>query len=179
MSLVDRMKVVIDQRYPDYANYPNGERVLLAMSVLANDLHVHEVGDNRGPDVKEILSHVGLGEGYKWCAASIEFCCDYANMPLGPSDRASAAVVNWMDWGRQAGRTRSKAARGRLCAVHTSGISHIGIVAGIQEDGRIISYEGNTSSGLGGSQSDGGGLYCRLRRPSFWQTYIELDEPAD
>lgn len=43
---------------------------------------------------------------------------------------------------------------------------HIGIVEKINNDGTFISIEGNTSSGLSGSQDNGDGVYRKLRKLS-------------
>lgn len=171
---------VLTKRYPTYSELPNGERVLLAASVLVNDFKVEEVGNNAGPWVAAFLAGVNLPTGYPWCAAFIEFCCDVAGASWGPGDRQSAAVINWRNTARTADRVRTKAARGRLCYfVNANGTGHMGIVAGIQTDGRIISYEGNTSPGDEGSQRDGQGAYRRVRKPSVWHGYIELDYHSD
>lgn len=177
---IDQVRSVLLQRYPAYNSLQNGERVLLAASVVVNDFKVREKGTNAGPWVKEFLEGVQLGTGYPWCAAFIEFCCDVAGATWGPGDRASAAVISWKNAAKRDGRNRLKAARGRLCLyVKANGTGHIGIVAGISENGKIISYEGNTGPGDTGDQRDGDGAYRRLRPGSTWQTFIELDEIPD
>lgn len=46
------------------------ERALQVAAWLCDTIKVREVGgNNRGEWVKRILSAVGLGEGYAWCAA--------------------------------------------------------------------------------------------------------------
>ena len=42
-------------------------------------------------------------------------------------------------------------------------IQHVGLVEAVLPGGRIQTIEGNTSSGVVGSQSDGGGVYRRIR----------------
>jgi surface antigen len=51
------------------------------------------------------------------------------------------------------------------------GIHHVGWVIGVLKDGRIVTIEGNTSSGSGGSQSNGGGVFLRYRSPSLIAGY--------
>lgn len=168
---------VLLKRYPDYNKKATGERVLLAFSVLANDFKVREAtGHNDGTWVTAILNGTELGPGYSWCAATVEFCCDVANANWGPSDRASAAVVNWYKLARKDGKLMSKPRRGCLCLrLNPDGVTgHIGICSGTLI-GFVKSYEGNTSSGDTGSQDDGQGLYGRTRKSSFWQFYINLD----
>ncbi len=189
-TLSDQVTQIIYKRYPDYDKLPNGERVLLAMSVLANDINVEEEGgNNKGVNVKEILASTKTAEGAAWCAASIEFCFQIAGVKIGPKPGVAAAFLQWRSWGEASSRTRSKPARGLLC-VRVKQVTnkkgkksqnrHIGIVASIDaKSGNVISYEGNTSSGATGSQNDGGGLYRRSRKPDYWTGYIELDEPTD
>lgn len=49
-------------------------------------------------------------------------------------------------------------------AVHR--IQHVGIVESVRSDGRIVTIEGNTASGLG-NQSNGNGVYRRVRSQSM------------
>lgn len=51
------------------------------------------------------------------------------------------------------------------------GIHHVGYVIGVLKDGRIVTIEGNTSSGSSGSQSNGGGVFQRYRDPSLIAGY--------
>lgn len=46
-------------------------------------------------------------------------------------------------------------------------IQHVGIVESVRGDGRIVTIEGNTTSGVWGSQSHGGGVYRRVRSTSL------------
>lgn len=50
-------------------------------------------------------------------------------------------------------------------------IQHVGIVEKVLPNGYIQTIEGNTSSGTAGSQSDGGGVYRRIRRTSLVVMY--------
>lgn len=189
-TLIEQVRKILQIRYPSYHDLPNGERVLLAMSVLANDINVaEEGGNNKGENVKEILASTYSLEGAAWCAASIEFCFQVAGIKFGPNPRVAAAVLQWQDWGQKSKRIRLKAGRGRLCIriklVENANRKHkqdrhIGIVSGIvASSGNVISYEGNTSSGESGSQNDGGGLHRRIRKSDYWTSYIDLDEPGD
>lgn len=44
-------------------------------------------------------------------------------------------------------------------------IQHVGIVESVRRDGRVVTLEANTGSGNYGSQSNGGGVYRRVRSP--------------
>ncbi|WP_088320304.1 CHAP domain-containing protein [Kineosporia sp. R_H_3] len=50
-------------------------------------------------------------------------------------------------------------------------IQHVGLVEKVLPGGRIQTIEGNTSSGTAGSQSDGGGVYRRIRSTSLVVLY--------
>ena len=45
----------------------------------------------------------------------------------------------------------------------SGGVDHVGIVTGVRRDGQIETIEGNTSPSNAGSQSNGGGVYRRVR----------------
>lgn len=174
-----RVQGILRSRYPDYMNKKPGERVLLAMSVLANDLRVREIGgNNKGPMVEAIIGSTGLAAkgGYAWCAASVEFAAECANVSLGPPDPKSASVAAWRTWASGQGRLLHVPARGRLATLlNADGTGHMGIVADVRADGRLRTYEGNTSSGDAGSQRDGGGLYERIRPNGYFSRFITLD----
>ena len=45
----------------------------------------------------------------------------------------------------------------------SGGVDHVGIVTGVRRDGQVETIEGNTSPSNAGSQSNGGGVYRRVR----------------
>jgi len=172
---ITRVRNILLTRYPDYFEKAPAERVLLAAAVLADDIKVREEGGNNcGEWVEAILGSVKLGEGYPWCAAMIEFCCDVAGVEQsGLSDRASAAVAQWLSWAKANGKVVDKPKRGDLCVwIRTEG-NHMGIVV-TPGASYINSIEGNTSSGATGSQRDGGGCYRRSRLRSAWTHFIRI-----
>lgn len=174
-----QLRDILDRRYPDLMTKKPGERVLLAMSVLANDLKVREKGgNNKGEWVQAMggAAGFGTGGGFAWCAISIEFCCEVVGVELGPKDPDSGRVAQWRNWASKAGRLSSTPARGRLCLwVNPDGTGHIGIVAEVKPNGTLRTYEGNTSSGVSGSQRDGDGLYERTRGAGVFQRFIDLN----
>ena len=168
---------ILHGRYPGYAQMKRGDRVLFAMSVLANDIKVREVGgNNHGPWVDAILGATGLGTGFAWCAAAIEFCCQVAGTTLGPT-KGAAAVANWRAWASQNRRIGIIPARGRLATrLNQDGLTgHMGIVAEVRADGSLRTYEGNTMPGTEGDQRDGGGLYERIRPAGYFTKFIDLN----
>ena len=162
-------------QYISYDKLPNRERFILAMAELCDDIGVHEVGgNNRGPMVEAIQQNEGFDDPVAWCALTVEFCCDAANIDLGPRGATSARVSAWYDWAKANGRLRTRPKRGYLCGLlHSDRTGHIGGVVG-SEYNKVLSIEGNTSSGDKGSQRDGGGMYRRGRPVGFWHFYIDL-----
>jgi hypothetical protein len=175
---MEQLRARLLLKYPAYWEFKAPERALLAMAELVNAVRVREkTGKNDGEWVGAILGAVELGQGYPWCAAAVEFCCDVAKLSEGPSDRASAAVVNWRNWAKSEGRIRTDPKRGYLCYwVNDNGTGHIGFVAGTVHPNKVRSLEGNTSPGDSGSQRDGQGAYERRRNKSVWDGFITLEE---
>jgi hypothetical protein len=78
-------------------------------------------------------------------------------------------------WFQSIGRWGHEPRRGAIAffdfpdSVHR--IQHVGFVESVRSDGRVVTIEGNTSSGFGGSQSNGGGVYRRVRARSLIAGY--------
>ena len=172
---ITRVRNILLTRYPDYFEKAPAERVLLAAAVLADDIKVREEGGNNcGEWVEAILGSVKLGKGYPWCAALIEFCCDVAKVEqIGLSDRASAAVAEWLSWAKANGKVVKDPQRADLCVWIRPEGNHMGIVV-TPGSSYINSIEGNTSSGAEGSQRDGGGCHRRSRLRSSWTHFIRI-----
>lgn len=161
-------------RVQNFDALPNGEKVLQVFAYLADSIEVREeFGPNHGKYVDDFLKSCGLGSGYPWCAASINWVCEALGVPN--PDKSDAAVIGWRNWAKANGRLKFIPARGRLCGyLHANGTGHIGIVRSV-EGSLVRSIEGNTSSGAAGSQRDGDGLYRRTRAAKTWEFYIDLN----
>lgn len=166
----------VKARVPGFDGLPKGEKVLQIMAYLADVVQVREeLGNNHGKFVDDFLKEAGgLGPGYPWCAAAINWCCEMVGAPN--PDKSDAAVIGWKNWAKANNRINSEPKRGRLCFLITPGKStgHIGIVKGF-DDGVVFSIEANTSSGNAGSQRDGDGLWRRTRKETHWDGYISLE----
>lgn len=132
-------------------------------------LGIHEQGgDNHGPWVKKFLAEVGLPEGYPWCDAFqsyVEHECAGGRLPL-----ESASVEQTYDVAKARGWLVPTAARGDLACFDFDGDGrfddHIELVVKVLALGPVLSLQtvgGNTSSGTGGSQANGDGVFLRHR----------------
>jgi hypothetical protein len=142
---------------------------LVRCELAAAKLGIREVGgNNHGPWVKKFLSEVGLPEGYAWCDAFQSFEMHGVAGHRLPIE--SASVAQTYATGKKLGWAVSKPARGDLVCYDFDGDGqfddHIGLVVGVRVLGPMLTLqtvEGNTSSGVGGSQGDGDGVFLRRR----------------
>jgi hypothetical protein len=142
---------------------------LVQNELAATKLGIHEVGgNNHGPWVKKVLAEVGLPEGYAWCDAFQSFEMEGAAGHRLPIE--SASVAQTYATGQNLGWAVSKPARGDLVCYDFDGDGqfddHIGLVVRVLGLGSMLTLqtvEGNTSSGVAGSQGDGNGVFLRRR----------------
>ena len=142
---------------------------LVENEVAATKLGIHEVGgNNHGPWVKKFLAEVGLPEGYAWCDAFQSFEMEGAAGHKLPIE--SASVAQTYATGQKLGWTVTRPLRGDIVCYDFDGDGqfddHIGLVVKVISIGPMLTLEtveGNTSSGVAGSQGDGDGVYLRRR----------------
>lgn len=104
-------------------------------------------GDNYEPWCDQFMSYCGDASGNADVVGHFEYCPSHVN------------------WFKSRGQWGSSPAVGALVFYSWSenGVAdHVGIVVSF-DGGSITTYEGNTSSGVSGSQSNGGGAYARTR----------------
>lgn len=112
-----------------------------------------------------------------WCADFIVACAREVGLKL-PSE--SAYTPTMADAFRRAGRWTHTPDIALIGFVDFPGDNHHGIqhVLGVQkvsDGGKILTIEGNTSSGDTGSQDNGGGVFERLR-PAAWMVGYGIPE---
>jgi hypothetical protein len=142
---------------------------LVRNELAATKLGIREIGgNNHGPWVKKFLSEVGLPEGYAWCDAFQSFEMRGAAGHQLPIE--SASVLQTYATGKKLGWAVTKPARGDLVCYDFDGDGqfndHIGLVVRVISIGPMLTLEtveGNTSSGVAGSQGDGDGVFLRRR----------------
>lgn len=120
----------------------------MAVQAAVSKLGVEEVGgNNRGPDVEVFLSSVGLPPGQPWCAAFVFWCFKQAASRLGrvsPCPKTGAGMRLW-HLADSVCRLQGPA-RGRVYVLsHGGGLSHVGIVEAVNEDGTVVEVSGNTN----------------------------------
>ncbi len=144
----------------------------LALRSALRELGVHESGfNNRGPQVDEYqregAAYVGW-VGFAWCAAFVYRNFKEATYPIEKiPNRASVGYAE--RWARGEHYLVERPLRGDIVAYQFDGDTwpdHTGHVERVLRFGPVLylqTIEGNTSSGSGGSQADGGGVYRRRR----------------
>lgn len=170
------LRAAVKAHVANFDSLPPNERVLQCMAHLADVLKVKETGNNRGTWVESFQANIGIPAESSWCAACLAFCADAAHA-LRPPNAVAGSVHGWKQWAKNGGLLVKAPARGVAC-LHDSGggHGHIGIVKGTLT-GFVQSIEGNTSSGVLGSQDNGDGVYRRTRTKGFWGLgYIQFVE---
>lgn len=103
-----------------------------------------------------------------WCDQFVSWVGDTAG--AGEIIGRAAYTPSHAAWFQARGRWGHTPRRGAIAffdfpdSVHR--IQHVGIVESVRGD-RVVTIEGNTSSGRSGSQSNGGGVYRRVRARSL------------
>ena len=119
-------------------------------------------------------------QGGAWCAAFVVWClkqCDNALLKDGPTHPYYTPSME--AWAKKEGRwiTSKDAKPGDVVIFGNSRIAtHTGIFQRQYSDSHIVSIEGNTSSGNRGSQTNGGGVYRRVRPRSFIRGVIRIQD---
>jgi hypothetical protein len=102
------------------------------------------LGSNSGGRVTEMLKTAGVSGPAFWCAAAVTTWWNEAGMDT-PSSPASCQ--SWVNWAKRNGRWSSTPVVGAVAVYlnDNNRAHHVGIVAEIRNDGRIVTIEGNTS----------------------------------
>lgn len=137
---------------------------LKALEIARAELGVHEdpAGSNSGPRVNEYLRSAGLGPGYPWCMAFVNWC--YRQAGFNIEHRNEASVGFFEEFARRNGWLVSakEAAPGDIVCYRFNRDNwpdHVGIVETIGP-GRLVAIEGNTAIG---DDANGGKVMRRSR----------------
>lgn len=114
--------------------------------------------------------------GRAYGADRVAWCAQFCWWVFGQADAAgliakTAYTPTLYDWYRRQGRADRAPRVGDLVFYDFPGdalarIQHVGIVEAVNPDGTITTIEGNTTSGVTGSQDRGGGVWRRRRSTS-------------
>ena len=143
---------------------PDGERV---RSIAYGLVGTKESGDNSGYWVTKFLKSVGLRPGNPWCAAFVSYCLDSAKITTMKT--RSGLARHFISKNKTIKATKvsfdnTKIPMGTVLIWRrgTTTFGHVGFTdQWVGKSGTTI--EGNTSSGKGGSQWSGGGVWSRKR----------------
>lgn len=130
-------------------------------------------GHNDGPEVEKFLRSVKLPKGTAWCAAFVSYCL-YQSKAIAPKKYARTGLAR--DFATKVDGTKvvssEEVLRGTITIPKGSILvyekqntifGHTGFVLEDWKGKTGKTIEGNTSSGVSGSQSDGNGVYIRTR----------------
>jgi surface antigen len=114
------------------------------------------VKSNFGGRVTEMLKNTGISGPAFWCAAAVTTWWKAAGMSVPPGP---ASCQNWMNWAKQNNKWSATPVIGAAAIYTTKGgrAHHIGLVAEVTNNGRIVTIEGNTTGG--GFNRDGVGVF--------------------
>lgn len=129
-----------------------------------------EVGYTEGRNNwNKYAPEVGHANNQAWCGTFTDWVLKKAGQTGEPS---SIWTPSGLQAYRKAGRAIDRngpAQAGDLVyfdwqgGTSSQGVDHVGIVTGVRRDGQVETIEGNTSPTNAGSQSNGGGVYRRVR----------------
>lgn len=106
-------------------------------------------------------------DGQPWCMMFVQWCFHQAGLTL---QHRSASCSDMLSWYRKyAPEKVTNNPQPRDIIIYNFG--HTGIVESVAA-GTITAIEGNTSAGDSGSQSNGGGVFRRVRSKSLVTAYI-------
>jgi hypothetical protein len=163
-----------------FTNYSSASRYVLkideclhekAFEIAEGEVGVVEKTGRNDGEVEKYLRVVGLGKGYPYCAAGISWCYLEAAKFYGktksfiPFPMTAGSQVVYSHAKKYGVKGKNKPEKGDFFTYRkkNSYTGHTGIVDTVKKAGWIESIEFNTSSGIGGSQRDGGGVYRRKR----------------
>lgn len=143
-----------------------------SLAVMKSKAGVTEkTGRNDGTEIKKILAAVGLPEGNPYCAAFVVFgfkcavamCNTIKKIPIAVTALARGIWNSAKQTGRKALTNKPQVGDIVVWGFSTKPNGHTGRITKVLAFWLVQTIEGNTSSGVKGSQRDGGGIYYRTR----------------
>lgn len=114
-----------------------------------------------------------------WCAEFVSYCYEKVGktIPFGGWPKGFAGVPYFYTQAVKNNLITAHPQPGDIVLFDWNGDKkgdHTGIFVGFRSDGRIDTIEGNTSSGEAGSQSNGDGVYKRIRSMSTVLAFVNV-----
>ena len=153
--------------------------MVATLEVAGNQVGIREIpkNSNRGPEVEQYLTSVGLGAGHAWCAAFVYWC---ARETAREAEREKVPLVKtaWTpsiwNWAKKRGGgllpgevlgRKKKLDPGCLFLLHgrvngRTRVKHVGFVTGVR-GGMVETIEGNINKR---DSREGGGVYRLARK---------------
>jgi peptidoglycan hydrolase-like protein with peptidoglycan-binding domain len=157
---------------PQVVDQPPAGILAAALDVALSQEGIRETARNRGPEIDEYISRVGLKpeRAYSWCQAFVYWCFDEAarkTTSANPCVKTAGVLDHWAKspvtarlYAERAFDDPSLIRPGAIFVVdHGAGRGHTGIVTTIV-DGQVGTIEGNTNEA--GSR-EGDGVYRKVR----------------
>jgi cell wall-associated NlpC family hydrolase len=159
---------------------PKGAKVAVAWALAQAGTVEHPAGSNWGPKIEDWIKASGYGGPVPWCqcfanAAAVQGGAPQLRTGFTPT------VLNGIGGYKRIPSTQARA--GDFVFYKWPGVSrdacdHVGVLLGAPANGRVETVEGNTSSGVSGSQNNGGGVYHRTdRSTAFVVGYVRPPYP--
>lgn len=187
---------VLPKPRPAVAAHPHqttGERLAAQMEAWVN-LTEHPGGSNVQPTLKKLALRHGWSKGvaamgFSWCDFAVHLALKqigcktlvasgtwggYTGMYVPATEAKLAQLVKQ---GKAKKIPRNRIKRGDILIFDWDGgvADHIGVARGASHSSEVPTVEANTSSGNAGSQSNGDGVYHRVRPTSTIQSAWRLD----
>lgn len=139
----------------------------------------HPANSNWGPKIEDWIKASGYGSGVPWCQCFVNAAAVHGGAPQLKTGYTPAVLAGPGPWDKV---TAAGARAGDLVFFKFPGVSrdssdHVGILTAAPSGGVVRTVEGNTSSGSGGSQNNGGGVYTRTRPTSIVAGYVRPPYP--
>lgn len=113
--------------------------------------------------------HAVSGSAYPWCMVFVQYVYDKSGYTLPYKTASCSLLLNWYKC-HKPDRIVKTPVPGCI-AIYNFG--HTGIVVKDNGNGTITAIEGNTSASSSGSQSNGGGVFEKVRSKTTVTAYIK------
>jgi uncharacterized protein (TIGR02594 family) len=115
------------------------------MEVAESQLGVKEkTNNNDGPEVEMYLKSGGLGKGYPWCGAFVNWVLNQSGIEVTGVNGNPNWALNWRGFGDKL----DAPALGAIATKSRNGGGHVGFVAGMTADGRVVILGGNQNDAV-------------------------------